>query len=393
MPTALHCLNMPAQLMEFTPPGPQWRPGLPCLEGHPKVHSWKTASGGSQPGASFLSRLKAAPGLRFGAFRGRDAEGQSDAENRLTAVVITTTGHRSEFGYDGMGRRVAIRELDPDQTQTLQVTSDKKYLWDGVEIAQERSTDGGTVLRQFYEQGFVDTDGTILFYTRDHMDSIRELTDANQSVRARYDYDPYGRMTKVIGDKDSLLGYTGHHWHAPSSLNLAYLRAYDPNLGRWISRDPIEESGGLNLYQYVFGSPINFIDPEGGTPLVLVAGLAGPPGWVIVGAFAVGTIGYLVWDHFANPEVIPYSPPIDDTDAKPIPAPPPAKCQKGKWMCEGRAQYDIIGTQKHVVPGPQIVAYGDSYPEARLNWIKAAQGSAPRGTTARHIMPKCRKIR
>lgn len=92
-----------------------------------------------------------------------------DAENRLVAVVITATGHRSEFGYDGMGRRVVIRELDPDSSQNLQVTSEKKYLWAGLEIAQERSADGGTVVRQFYAQGFVDADGTVLFYNRDHL--------------------------------------------------------------------------------------------------------------------------------------------------------------------------------------------------------------------------------
>jgi len=274
-----------------------------------------------------------------------------DAENRLVTVTITATGHRSEFQYDGMGRRICIREFDPDTSQNLQGTSDKKYLWDGMEIAQERSTDGGTVLRQYYSQGFVDTDGTVLFYTRDHMGSVRELTDGSQAVRARYDYDPYGRMTKVGGDRDSAFGFTGHLWHSATQLNLAYFRAYDPNLGRWINRDPKEEGGGLNLYQYVYGNPISWVDPEGGTPIVLAAGLAGPPGWVVVGAVAVGTIGYLVWDHFANPEVIPYSPPDDDTDSKAIPAPPPAKCNNQKCKpCKpgvGTVAYRFDGSGQH----------------------------------------------
>ena len=114
-------------------------------------------------------------------FAGREAY----AENRLFAVTIIATGHRSEFGYDGLGRRVEIIEKDPDANQTLQVTSDKKYLWDGVEIAEERDATGGIVQKQFYSQGFVDTDGTIPFYTRDHLGSIRELTDGTQAVRAR----------------------------------------------------------------------------------------------------------------------------------------------------------------------------------------------------------------
>jgi RHS repeat-associated protein len=186
-----------------------------------------------------------------------------DAENRLVAVVILASGHRSEFGYDELGRRVEIIEKDPDATQTLQISSDKKYLWDGVEIAEERDATGGIVQKRFYSQGFVDTDGTILFYTRDHLGSIRELTDSTQAVRARYDYDPYGRMTKVQGDKDSVFGYAGYFWHSQSGLDLTLYRAYDPNLGRWISRDPLEEAGGINLYGYVWGNPTNLIDSLG----------------------------------------------------------------------------------------------------------------------------------
>jgi RHS repeat-associated protein len=196
-------------------------------------------------------------------FPASEAGGRLDAENRLVAVTITATGHRSEFGYDGLGRRVEIIEKDPDATQTLQVTSDKKYLWDGVEIAEERDATGGIVQKRFYSQGFVDTDGTILFYTRDHLGSIRELTDSAQAVRARYDYDPYGRMTKVQGDKDSLFGYAMYFWHGQSGLNLTKFRAYDPNLGRWISEDPYGELGGINLYGYVLNNPISYIDPLG----------------------------------------------------------------------------------------------------------------------------------
>jgi RHS repeat-associated protein len=44
-------------------------------------------------------------------------------------------------------------------------------------------------------------------------------------------------------------------------------RFYNPNLGRWLSRDPIEEDGGLNIYAYCINSPANGIDAlgEGGT--------------------------------------------------------------------------------------------------------------------------------
>jgi RHS repeat-associated protein len=40
-------------------------------------------------------------------------------------------------------------------------------------------------------------------------------------------------------------------------------RPYEPNMARWISRDPIGERGGINLYQFVGNSPIDRIDPLG----------------------------------------------------------------------------------------------------------------------------------
>jgi hypothetical protein len=44
---------------------------------------------------------------------------------------------------------------------------------------------------------------------------------------------------------------------------LTWARPYDPNLARWIQRDPIGEQGGLNVYAYVDNNPIVFIDVFG----------------------------------------------------------------------------------------------------------------------------------
>ena len=53
---------------------------------------------------------------------------------------------------------------------------------------------------------------------------------------------------------------TGHYFHAASSLDLTHYRAYDPNNGRWLSRDPIGEAGGLNLYAYVDNNTLNYMN-------------------------------------------------------------------------------------------------------------------------------------
>jgi RHS repeat-associated protein len=60
--------------------------------------------------------------------------------------------------------------------------------------------------------------------------------------------------------------YTGHYFHSPSNLHLAYYRAYDAGLGRWLSSDPIGEKGGINLYEYVRNRPIDLKDILGLDP-------------------------------------------------------------------------------------------------------------------------------
>ncbi len=181
-----------------------------------------------------------------------------DAENRLISVTSNVTGHRSEFVYDGLGRRVEVIERNGTS-----LVSDTKYLWVGGDIGESRTQDGSITLQRYFGQGMIDSDGVQLFYTRDHLGSLRELVDAQQNVRARYDYDPFGRVTKIAGDRDGLFLYTGHMWHAASGLYLTRFRAYNPDLGRWISRDPLQEYSGLNFYVYVQNDSVGRVDPDG----------------------------------------------------------------------------------------------------------------------------------
>jgi RHS repeat-associated protein len=58
-------------------------------------------------------------------------------------------------------------------------------------------------------------------------------------------------------------GYTGREYDEYTGLMYYRARFYDPQIGRFISEDPIEFEGGINWYAYVDNDPINFIDPYG----------------------------------------------------------------------------------------------------------------------------------
>jgi RHS repeat-associated protein len=103
------------------------------------------------------------------------------------------------------------------------------------------------------------------YYTKDHLGSIREVVASDgTTVEAVYDYSPWGEVSKIGGSGvESDFLYTGHFYHDESDLHLTLYSAYNPELGMWLSRDPIAENGGINLYAYVGNEPIRYFDPNG----------------------------------------------------------------------------------------------------------------------------------
>jgi RHS repeat-associated protein len=86
---------------------------------------------------------------------------------------------------------------------------------------------------------------------------------ANGEVACAYAYAPWGKRTTITEDSFTNVAFTGHHENPDLGLVFTKYRAYDPDTGRWLSRDPIGENGGINLYGYVSNNPVNWVDPLG----------------------------------------------------------------------------------------------------------------------------------
>jgi len=187
-----------------------------------------------------------------------------DAANRLREVKVDSVSIKT-FEYDGAGRMV----------RSSNGTQADDYFWDGLErLGREQitiSSGSVSVYRRYLAQGFTHSDGVNpiekYFTLRDHLGSTREVLDDSYSIVARYDYSAWGKVTKLSGSIDADRLYTGHLYFSDTdtSLHLAPYRTYQPELGGWLSREPVGELSpdGPNLYWYGRNSPVNMKDPSG----------------------------------------------------------------------------------------------------------------------------------
>jgi RHS repeat-associated protein len=136
----------------------------------------------------------------------------------------------------------------------------------------------------------------------DGQGSTLALTDEAGNVVQRYSYDAFGNPT-ISGSLANPFLYTGQMWEPEAGLYYDRARWYEPQSGRFISRDPV---AAINPYPYAKGDPTNARDPSGAFGLVEEESAMSVEGALLgvgiggAGALALpnlGTITHFLWQH------------------------------------------------------------------------------------------------
>ena len=107
--------------------------------------------------------------------------------------------------------------------------------------------------------------GKSFTYAYDGNGNVGQVIDSVGGIGAYYEYDAYGKLISSSGIFAEVNPYRFSTKYFDTETDLYYYgyRYYDPTLGRWLTRDPIEEEGGINLYGFVGNEPVGGVDPFG----------------------------------------------------------------------------------------------------------------------------------
>jgi RHS repeat-associated protein len=189
---------------------------------------------------------------------------QYDAQNRLVSGTDGATTF--QFHYDARNRCVS-----------RVINGETRYLtYDGWSLLEDRDGAGRLSAKHLHGVAVDEvlatvTSGGARYFHQDGLGNVVALTDGSGAVLERVRYDAYGQPEHLTAagavsgasPTGNRFLFTGREWFSELGLQDNRYRYYQPGVGRWLSRDPIEEEGGMNLLEYVGNNPIAGLDPDG----------------------------------------------------------------------------------------------------------------------------------
>ena len=210
-----------------------------------------------------------------------------DAENRLISK-----SNSASLSYDPLGRL----------WQVTSSSTNNRFLYDGDQLALEYDVSGNVARRYAFgdqvDQPILEDSGgalacgtTTRYLNTDIRGSIIAQADCSGNRTAINAYDEYGIPAATNVGR---FQYTGQAWLPELGMYYYKARVYSPTLGRFMQTDPIGVNGGINIYAYAGGDPVNLIDPSG---LKSVTPVVNPSAAIVVTA----TLGIIVTGNSSQP--------------------------------------------------------------------------------------------
>jgi RHS repeat-associated protein len=196
---------------------------------------------------------------------------------------VKSGGREIGYSVDAIGRRIARLEDG--------VITARRLYQDALRPAAEYDGQGCLRWQFVYAAGrhvpdvAIDAAGVSYALVTDQVGSLRlVIRGSDGAIVQRMRHDAWGKVEEDFvapGFEPMPFGFAGGMFDRTTGLLHFGAREYDPEVGRWVERDPSRFRGGLNMYEALASDPVNFIDVTGTVP-VWVCGAA-------VGTFAIAS--------------------------------------------------------------------------------------------------------
>jgi RHS repeat-associated protein len=289
------------------------------------------------------------------------------------------------FEYDWEGRRIR-KQVYATTNWTGSATNDVEFVYDGWNLVSELNTSHSALRTYLWGldlsgpagagQGAGGVGGLLAiadstlgshfaaFDGNGNLSALLKPSDGSMS--ADYEYSPFGELVRSTGlmAKGNPLRFSAKYQDDETDLVYYGYRYYETTPGSWLTRDPFEEKGGFNLYDFISNDPVNHIDVLG-----LQSNVISIPAMVEAG-----------WDAKQIAEVAGIS--ILMAEAL-VEAYRERRC--GKWSCFAKGDVVPIGNTKDLPDHAYGYGTGPTETDACQAAKKMAANLAPKGSYVRHI--------
>jgi RHS repeat-associated protein len=222
-----------------------------------------------QTGTNKLTHIEGTPSIDYG----YDANANITTENTRTYIydlsnqlirVSDGTNQIAEYTYNGVGQRI----------KKVTQTEIRIFHYDLLGHLIAETNQSGQMLAEYIYLGdallaMIKPGESVYYYHNDHLGTPQVLTNESQAVAWKAVYTPFGEAVPTIQTVDNPFRFPGQYYDTETGLHYNYFRYYNPQTGRYVTPDPIGLWGGINLFVYVQGNPVNWVDPWGSAGVVV----------------------------------------------------------------------------------------------------------------------------